>query len=136
MSICHNQIKISSFGLHTTSIGDVLYYITSHLLESTKKKKKCMLVCPTKVSKPSLRYLWTHNLKLKISLMSFEMKGRPWEIINVCIKLVKMYLFYSFKILERYPKCFSVSSCVCVQQLRTPISPPQTLVMQSIEKDM
>jgi hypothetical protein len=67
--------------------------------------------------------------------MSFEMKGQFWEIMNVCIKLVNMYLFYSFKILETIQN-FCQCPRVCVQQLKTSISPPQTLLMQSINKDM
>ncbi len=46
MSTCHNWIKVSSFGLNTTLVGDALYYITSHLLESTKKTKEMHVNMP------------------------------------------------------------------------------------------
>jgi hypothetical protein len=46
----HNQIIGPSLGLHFESVGDTLYYITSQPKESTKNRKRCMFMCPTKTS--------------------------------------------------------------------------------------
>ncbi len=64
-----------------------------------------MLLCPIKVSKPSL--------KLRIFWMNCRTEGQSWEIMNPCIKLAKMWVFCSCNILERYPKLPSMSLCVC-----------------------
>jgi hypothetical protein len=52
----HNQIVGPSLGLHIESIGNTLYYITSHPKKSTKNQKRCMSGCPTNTSSPSFKY--------------------------------------------------------------------------------
>jgi hypothetical protein len=42
-------------GLHIASIDDTLYYITSHLEESTKNWKKCISICPINTSRTSFK---------------------------------------------------------------------------------
>jgi len=54
-------------GLQTLLASEILYYITSQPNESTKNLKRCKLVCPTKVSRPSFKQPRTQVLKSKIS---------------------------------------------------------------------
>ncbi len=60
---CHNQIRCPSLGLHIASLRDTLYCITHHPTKSTKKRNKCMSICPTKISSPSFKHLkWYLNI--------------------------------------------------------------------------
>jgi hypothetical protein len=66
-SACQNQIKRLSFELQRELLRETLYYITSHLNNSIKKMKRCISICPSNVSWPSLRQLTTQDSKFGIS---------------------------------------------------------------------
>jgi len=51
----HNWIGGTLMGLQTLLVGETLYYITNQPKESTKNLKRCIPICPTKVSRPSFK---------------------------------------------------------------------------------
>jgi len=107
----HNHMVGPSLGLHKTSIGDTLYYITSHHTSSTKKQNKCIYVWLTRMFEPLFKYPLTQDLKSRISWMSCGMNGQSWESINDFIKSPMTELFCFFKNFDKYPKLLSISSC-------------------------
>jgi len=86
----HNWIGGPSMGLQMISISETLYYIIGQLHESTKNLKICILVCPTKVFKPSFKQLRTHVLKSGISSINCGMKGFSCETMKPFIKSTKI----------------------------------------------
>jgi hypothetical protein len=65
--VFHNLISGASIRLQIGFVGKTLYYITDHPDESTKNLNKCILVCLTKVSRPSFKQPRTRYLKSGIS---------------------------------------------------------------------
>jgi len=53
--VFHNFIDGTSVELQIGYVGETLYYITSHPKKSTINLNKYILVCPTKVSRPSFK---------------------------------------------------------------------------------
>jgi hypothetical protein len=51
----HNLIGGSYVGLRTLFMVEILYCMIGQPNESTKNLNKCILMCPTKVSKPSFK---------------------------------------------------------------------------------
>ncbi len=51
----HNLIGNPSIGPQTLFVGETLYCMTSQPNESTKNLNKCILMCPTKVSRTSFK---------------------------------------------------------------------------------
>jgi hypothetical protein len=65
-SACQNRIKGLFFGLQRKLLRETLYYI-SHLNNSIQNMKKCISICLSNVSWPSLRQLTIQDSKYGIS---------------------------------------------------------------------
>ncbi len=99
-------------GLQTLLVGETLYYITNQPKESTKNLKRCISICPTKVSRSSFKQPRTQVLIFGNSWINCGMKGLSCDTMKAFIKYAKIHLFFSFNFLEKYSKHLSMSSCV------------------------
>jgi hypothetical protein len=63
----HNFIEGPCVRLQTLYVGKTLYCMIGQLDKSTKKLNKCRLMCPTQVSRPSLKQPTIQVLKSGIS---------------------------------------------------------------------
>ncbi len=71
-------------------MGEILYCMTGQLDESTKNLNKCILMCLTKMLRPSFKQTTTQVFKSRISLINRGMKGCSCETMKAFIKFVEI----------------------------------------------
>ncbi len=131
-----SQIKQYGARLGTLvgSFGDVVQSI-GQLDNSTMNLKKCILICPTKVLRPSFKQPTTHNFKYRICWINWRMKGHSYDTMITFMKLPKCSYF---DLSTFFTNVKSNHQCPHVyDQLQgIPIKPPETFPLWSTNKQM